>query len=34
MIMKSLVAGLIGVTVMLFVFSCATVPSEPLVRGS
>jgi len=33
MIMKSLIAGLMGVTLMLFVFSCATVPSEPLGSG-
>ena len=31
--MKSLIAVLIGVVIMLFVFSCATVPTEPLGPG-
>ena len=32
-IMKSLIAVLMGVVIMLLVFSCATVPTEPLTSG-
>ena len=31
--MKSLIAVLMGVVIMLLVFSCATVPTEPLASG-
>ena len=31
--MKSLIAVLMGVVTMLLVFSCATVPTEPLASG-
>ncbi|MGO8987753.1 MAG: hypothetical protein ACLQHW_02635 [bacterium] len=31
--MKSLIAVLIGVVIMLLVFSCATAPTEPLASG-
>ena len=31
--MKSLIVVLIGVVIMLLVFSCATVPTEPLASG-
>lgn len=33
MIIKSLIAGLMGVVIMLSIFSCATVPTEPLGPG-